>query len=91
MTTTATPDTLADEIRAARQAAGLTQEQLADLAGVSVASVRSWEQGLRVPANSFALRIVRDVLAGLNNDERRPPNEGAAVQEPVRHDRHVQT
>jgi DNA-binding transcriptional regulator YiaG len=82
--TTAAPDIpLDEEIRAARQAAGLTQEQLADLAGVSVFTVRSWEQGTRVPANSFALRIVRGVLAGLNNDERRPPTS-AAVQEPGR-------
>ncbi len=78
MTTTATPDTLADEIRGARQAAGLTQEQLADLAGVSVASVRSWEQGLRAPTNSFALRIVRGVLAGLDNANGAPPQDAAA-------------
>lgn len=77
--TAATPDTpLADEIRDARQAAGLTQEQLADLAGVSVASVRSWEQGLRAPRNSFALRIVRGVLAGLENANGAPPQDAAA-------------
>jgi transcriptional regulator with XRE-family HTH domain len=41
------PSDLAVEIRAAREAANLTQEQLADLARVSIWSIRSWEQSLR--------------------------------------------
>jgi transcriptional regulator with XRE-family HTH domain len=70
MTTTA-PETLADELRNARQAADLTQKQLADLTGVSAASIQSWGQGVRVPRNSFALRLVQGALASLN-DEGRP-------------------
>lgn len=85
--TTATPETLADEIRGARLEADLTQQQLADLAGVSKASIQSWEQGVRVPRNSFALRLVQGALASLNDEGR--PRQGAPVQKPVEQDRHA--
>ena len=84
--TTASP-TIADEIRDARRAAGLSQHQLADLSGVSASSIQSWEQGVRVPSNSYALRLVRGVLAGLNDEGR--PRQGAPVQKPVEQDRHA--
>lgn len=84
-----TPD-LPTEIREQRIAAGLTQQTLADLAGISVGNIRNWEQGRELPreGRSLALRLVRGVLAGLQNDEGRP-HQGALVQEPVEQDRHA--
>jgi DNA-binding transcriptional regulator YiaG len=89
--TTAAPrspatENLAEEIRQARQDAGLTQEELAERAECSVNSIRAWEQGVRMPRRSHALRIVRGVLADLKDEGR--PQEGAPVKEPVEQDRH---
>ena len=36
-----------NEIKQARQSAGLTQQALADLLGVSIKTVQSWEGGWR--------------------------------------------
>lgn len=41
---------LGDSIRNARRAAGMTQEQLADAANISVMSVRRYESGERLPS-----------------------------------------
>jgi putative transcriptional regulator len=38
------------DVGAIRAKLGLTQEQFADLCGVSVATLRNWEQGRRRPA-----------------------------------------
>jgi putative transcriptional regulator len=40
----------APDVALIRAKLGLTQEQFADLCGVSVATLRSWEQGRRRPA-----------------------------------------
>ncbi|WP_328942149.1 helix-turn-helix domain-containing protein [Streptomyces sp. NBC_00250] len=45
MTEQASPDGLAEQLRAARQWAGITQEQLAGLSTVSVRAIRDLEQG----------------------------------------------
>jgi transcriptional regulator with XRE-family HTH domain len=76
-----TSNNLAREIRNARKSVDLTQQELADLSGVSVASIRSWEQGVCAPERSFALRIVRATLASLN-DEGRPVRPPPSVQRP---------
>lgn len=43
-----------DEIRAARERAGLTQEQLAQRLRVSMRTVGNWERGATVPLNRLA-------------------------------------
>lgn len=48
MSATSTPE-IAERIISARREAGLTQEKLAQMAGLSVASVAKWENGSRVP------------------------------------------
>lgn len=44
---------------------GLTQEQLADDIGASLASVRNWEQG-RCKVNRVAAKQIQKMLDGLN-------------------------
>ena len=48
------------EIRALRERFGLTQERFATLMGISVATLRNWEQGRRRPEGSarILLRVV---------------------------------
>ena len=41
--------TFATQLKQARKAAGLTQQQVADLCGVGVQSVKSWEAERREP------------------------------------------
>lgn len=52
-----------EQIKQARQALGLTQEQLADEIGASLASVRNWEQG-RCKVNRVAAKQIQRVLDG---------------------------
>ena len=49
------------ELKQARQSLGLTQEQLADEIGASLASVRNWEQG-RCKVNRVAAKQIQKVL-----------------------------
>ena len=51
--------TVVNEVRERRVEAGLTQEQLGDLAGVSRQSVLSIERGRYVPSLVLALRLAR--------------------------------
>lgn len=46
-----------DHLRRARQEAGLTQERLADLVGVSWRSVSRWETGEGAPSVEVLVRI----------------------------------
>lgn len=61
---------LAVNIRAMRKARGLTQEQLADVFGVTVGAVHKWEAGLSTPELSLILEMADffdtslDVLIG---------------------------
>lgn len=51
------------ELKEARKSLGLTQEQLADEIGASLASVRNWEQG-RCKVNRVAAKQIRKMLDG---------------------------
>lgn len=51
------------QFREARQSLGLTQEQLADEIGASIASVRNWEQG-RCKVNRVAAKQIQNMLDG---------------------------
>ena len=53
------------QLKEARQSLGLTQEQLADEIGASLASVRNWEQG-RCKVNRVAARQIQKMLDGFN-------------------------
>ena len=53
------------QLKEARQSLGLTQEQLADEIGASLASVRNWEQG-RCKVNRVAAKQIQNMLDGLN-------------------------
>jgi len=50
--------TTADELKRARQLAGLSQMQAAVRSGVSVKTIRAWEQGAREPAYRAALEYM---------------------------------
>ena len=57
---------LKDKLRAARKAAGLTQEQLADKSGVSLSSIKAFERGgAPCPASYEALKLVLPALPAL--------------------------
>jgi transcriptional regulator with XRE-family HTH domain len=63
---------MGEHIQRARQAAGLSQPQLAKAAGVPLGTLRNWEQGRRVPLLDTAARVAAalgctlDELAGLS-------------------------
>lgn len=57
MSRKAKPLTPAEAVRTARQAAGLTQQQLAAACGCSPTKIRDVEQGLRPPTAELALRV----------------------------------
>ena len=52
------------ELKEARQMLGLTQEQLADEIGASLASVRNWEQG-RCKVNRVAAKQIGTMLKSI--------------------------
>lgn len=54
-------DMTQEKFKVARQMLGLTQEQLADEIGASLASVRNWEQG-RCKVNRVAARQIQRLL-----------------------------
>lgn len=54
----------AETIRDMRLRAGLSQEALARLLPVPVATLRNWEQGIREPSEAM-LHLVRRVLADI--------------------------
>jgi DNA-binding XRE family transcriptional regulator len=62
-----------------REAAGLSQSQLAKAAGVPVGSIQGWEQGRRTPLLdaparvAVAMGVSLDELAGINTAPARKP------------------
>lgn len=52
------------QIKQARQSLGLTQEQLANEIGASLASVRNWEQG-RCKVNRVAAKQIGTMLKSI--------------------------
>lgn len=61
-----------DELKRLREAAGLSQVQLALMLGVSQGTVANWERGFRVPQTGSLIKIASilgcgvDALLGLN-------------------------
>jgi putative transcriptional regulator len=52
----------AEEIRALRLALNFTQEAFAQHLGISVSSVRDWEQGRRSPRGLYA-KLIREQIS----------------------------
>ena len=52
-----TTETLGERIRAARQAAGLSQEKLAERLGLTRQAVTKWETGQSAPSTENLLRL----------------------------------
>lgn len=50
-------DTIGERIRASREKAGLTQKELSNLSGVSLPSIRAYEQGKRAPKSGTLWKI----------------------------------
>lgn len=61
--------TTGQQIRDARERAGLTQEQLAQRVGVTLRTVGNWERGASVPRNRLAR--IREVLPDLDRSDDR--------------------
>ncbi len=53
----------ADSIRSLRQSLGMSQEAFAHHLGVSISSVRDWEQGRRRPRGLYARALEQQVAA----------------------------
>jgi transcriptional regulator with XRE-family HTH domain len=87
--------TFADRLRELREAAGLTQEALADATGLSLGAVRNYEQGIREPYWSTIFKLA-DALgvsveafrecAGNRDEEQalKPPATPPKVYKPTR-------
>ena len=58
MLTTSAPSTFGDLLRDHRQAAGLTQQQLAERAGLSVHGIQKLERGATHPYRDPAQRLI---------------------------------
>ena len=54
-----------NQIKKLRKKHSLTAQQLADIAGVSVRTVRAWEIGYRNPSRS-AVQLIKTILSGGN-------------------------
>jgi transcriptional regulator with XRE-family HTH domain len=69
---------MAEQLRRLRQAAGLSQAKLADLAKVSVWLVRRWEQTGRTPLFGTVLKVADALGVSLDELAGRQPPAGAA-------------
>jgi transcriptional regulator with XRE-family HTH domain len=67
-------DTFGDRLKTIRQQAGLTQEQLAEMSGLSLGAVREYEQHKRDPMLSNAVKLARALKQPL---EAFIPDDGA--------------
>ena len=68
-------ETMGERLKRLREAAGMSQPQLAAAAGVLVGTLRQWEQGRRLP-NLEGFFAVADAL-GASLDDFRDKPEGA--------------
>ncbi len=82
-----TTQTLGERIRAARQAAGLSQEKLAERLGLTRQAVTKWETGQSAPSTENLLRLAEvlgvPVTALLGEEASSPPLAGQPLRIPV--------
>ncbi|MBR1417492.1 MAG: helix-turn-helix domain-containing protein [Synergistaceae bacterium] len=62
----ATKDGAAERLKFARKKAGLTQEECADLIGVSIMTIRRWEWGERTPRVEELKRLAKALNVDVN-------------------------
>lgn len=72
--------TFGQRLRARRNKLGLTQDQLADRAGVSASSITAWERGINIPTATGVTKLadvlavdVQWLLVGTGIDRQQPP------------------
>ena len=79
-----TTQTLGERIRAARQAAGLSQEKLAERLGLTRPAVTKWESGQSAPSTENLLRLAEvlgvPVTALLGEEASGPPLAGPPLR-----------
>jgi transcriptional regulator with XRE-family HTH domain len=51
--------TFSERLKELRDAGGMTQEQLAQAAGMSVGNVRNYEQGIRLPTFPVVVKLAK--------------------------------
>jgi transcriptional regulator with XRE-family HTH domain len=66
----------ADRLRELREAKGLTQKQLAELAGVSLRGVAQWEQGVREPGWSSVVALCEALAVSCEAFRQEPTRKG---------------
>jgi transcriptional regulator with XRE-family HTH domain len=71
----------AENLKAEREARGLTQQQLADGVGVTQGLVAQWENNQRTPSLKVAIRLARSL--GVTVDGLLSPDELAAKVPPT--------
>lgn len=73
------------DFRAWRAAHDLTQQQAADLVGVTIHTIQSWEQGVREPPKHIAMLIQRlrpeDYPSDAGSAGNRPPAIGTKIRQ----------
>jgi transcriptional regulator with XRE-family HTH domain len=67
-----------DPLKAARKAAGLSQQRVAELAGCSVSYVRVLESGYRPESDSTVLARIADVINAEGRPQHGTPSEISA-------------
>ncbi len=72
------------DLRTWRAAHDLTQQQAADLVGVTIHAIQSWEQGVREPPKHIVMLIQRfrpdDYPADAGSAGNRPPAIGTKIK-----------
>lgn len=77
-------ESMGERFKRLREAAGLSQSEAAEAAGVPFATLRNWEQGRRQPLLGAAARLAQalgvslDELAGIDAPARRARGRGKA-------------
>jgi transcriptional regulator with XRE-family HTH domain len=77
-----------DVLRGLREKAGLTQEQLADRAGIPIGSLRNHEQGQRIPSWGAVVKLAKaldvstDVFAECDEVNEPEPAPKPATKKP---------
>lgn len=55
-------DISTDKLKELRKLRGLSQEQLAEVSGISLHTLQSWEQGKRIPRDIYVIKNLCDAL-----------------------------
>lgn len=67
-------DTMNQQLKTIRENVGLTQEQVANLTGIPVKTIRNWEQNIRKPSD-WAMDLLIDRILRQQNEKQLPLDE----------------